>query len=307
MPVLAPLVLILGVASSHVTSSLTWRAPSGCPTEDAVRERLLAVFGPERIRSVNIYTFAEVVAEEQIFLLRGHLIVDGRPQILPNIPFSDCDDTVETLMAQLSPVYMSIPVQESNPSRFDWRATLRTGGILDIGEIRPSGTARSELTAGGALALGFQRRRLRPELGVTYSFARSSHSMLDHSDRVEMRWNMLSVQPRMCGIVGSKPNVSVLVCGTVELDVLWTGNLRYAVGVVRAVWGAVRLGPVVTWWVRPRLGLWLAVEPALRIFPWAIRPLADGTGLEKRNVLELPHFSGRIGLGFELRLGEIDR
>lgn len=307
MSVLAPLVLMLGVASSHDAASLTWRAPSGCPTEDVVRERLLAVFGSERVSSINVYVFADVVVEDEFFLLRGHLIVDGRPQILPSIPFSHCGDTLEALMALLSPVYMTIPVQESNVAHFDWKATLRAGGILDIGTILPIGTSRSELAAGGTLAVGFQRRRLRPELGVTYSFARSSHSMLDQSGRVEMRWNMLSVQPRMCGVIGSRPHVTTLFCGTIELDVLWTGNIRYAVGEMRAVWGAVRLGPVVTWWVRPRFGLWFAAEPALRILPWAIRPVVDGTDSETRDVLELPHFSGRLGLGFELRLGEAEQ
>lgn len=302
MPI--PVTLLLFTVTTSVSSvGITWRAPEPCPSESEVRRQLAATVEHERVASADVGVDAEVVAEDGGFLLRGHLTSGGRTQRIPEFLHPDCWDTLKTLQAVLIPMYMPGLAREA--PALSSGGVLRVGLAFDVGALVPLGSSRGDISSGGSLTAGFQRRRLRVEFEGSLSSMRSNPAMLDMSERIELRWTYLSLQPRLCGTAFSLAGVEVRLCGGPELDILWAhrvGGSGHG-GELRAIWGSMRGGAAVTVRLGRSVGLWLAVEPAVRVSPKFIETSVEGSATSKQAVLDLPRVTGRLGLGLEVSLG----
>lgn len=303
---------LLSLASPPADIVTRWDAPRRCPARAAVEQRLRR---EQQGRDDAGFAVAATISRDAGgFRLRGEVTLDGRAQPIRLSHGKSCDALVDKLILYLVPLLPDPPAPPpvaAPPAPPRPRGYLRGAFEGDLGGLRSCRDgACGELmpTAGGLLAGGWIRGRLRVELGVPLHTRAAAVPATGPFGELAVRWLRTGLQLRICG-ARERARFELLLCGELGLQLLLGAPRSDDPGFEPATavlpWASLRLGLAGVWWFHPRLGLRLDAAPGLnlrpreyRVFdrleddPQVHRPLAE---------VGLPH--AVVALGLDVRLG----
>lgn len=265
-------------ARSDAEVAVTWRGAT-CSEAERLEARIGAALAGRVMPSV-----VEVDAQNSGGPWRGTLSLRGAAALSRSFHADDCRTLVDTaeLIAIVAldpfvltdevaaiavapePPLVDVPVPTTS------QTVAPTPGPTSRRDTPPFGLARFELGIGGidlpgiggrvGLAMGWQRRRLRIEAPIRWSWPRA----LVIDDTIEARIQMVSVTPRACAVFGQRA-LQLLTCAGAEIGAMIASgrgdglvNERLRV----APWAAAHAGVAMSWRLVPRLSGWLGVDGA---------------------------------------------
>lgn len=280
-------------------ASLRWDAPPECPDAATVARRVLV---GDHASQIDLQ--AVVTREPGGYRLRADLRSGEDRQQVTLSHAHGCDALVEKLVLYVAPLLD----EPRSPAERPKSSFLRLTGVLDVGSLRTlTGRSPLVLLAGGTIAGGWRRGRLRVELGVPLVTGRTRAQGTDGFGELRIRWYGTGVQARGCGAFDRR-NVELLACGELAIHLL-VGDPRAVEGefernVTAVAWASGRLVLGAVWWMRPRVGLRLEAAPGVNLRPGE-RTVYDKIEGEsaRRGLVEIGLGQLAAGVGVDLRFG----
>lgn len=261
--------------------AVTWRGAT-CPEVEQLEARIGdALEGPRSPSALEV----EAEADADGGAWRGAITLRGATGLSRTIHADDCGGLVDAtelvaivaldpfvLVAQVAAVAptnapLDLPEPEVPPTS---TPPVRAGNAPPPDTVA-FGSARVELGIGGidlpgiggrvGLALGWQRRRLRIEAPIRWSWPRAH--VIDAT--IFARVQLVSVLPRLCAVFG-KRGLQLLTCGGAEIGTMIAAGRGDGLARTRlraAPWAAAHAGVAVSWLLVPRLSGWLGVDGAV--------------------------------------------
>lgn len=306
------LALVLGVAVVSDPFDVTWEAPPGCGSADAVRTRAAEVLGEaiergERFEPVVAHGVVSPPRDGTWRLELSYRAADAHD--VRTFEASDCDGLVEGAALVLAIAATPVPAPEppapappiatpppperhTEPARERPGAALRAEAILVSGLLGPVWPS-----VGGTIALRY--RALRVELGGLHVFARR-YVQRDDDFAVGAAVSLSAFTLRGCGRpTAARGRIEFPMCAGALLGAATArgvGDLE--AGRTRSQpWIAVLAGPGIAIPVRPRFAISLSVDAMVSVLRPAFRVESLSPELYRVALLSV-----RAGLGFEVRL-----
>lgn len=268
-------------AQHEAAIAVTWRGAT-CAEVDGLGPRIEAAL-PGRRAPGSLEVAADATADGW----RATLTLDGAAALVRTIHANDCRSLVDAAelvaVVALDPFVLadevaavvaigrepvdvieddappsSTPPPARRPSPRDDRGTASARLELGIGGIDLPGE-------GGrvGLALGWQRRRVRVEVPLRWSWPR----VHEIDDAIDVRLQLVSALPRVCAVLGARA-LQVLGCAGIELGAMLAAGRGDGLVAARrraAPWVAPHAGIAMSWRLVPRVSGWLGVDGAVAI------------------------------------------
>ena len=260
---------------------IEWEAPSGCPTEQAVMARLRAGLrdaGPAlglRIQgSVSVlepqgWRLDMVVSSDKFGVARK-----------PPITAPNCSELADEFVLR---VKQSLPEpgpeRRRSTARVAWRARLAGRGGYGLIRGAPFG--------GAQLVFALKTRHFGFELGAGGDYGRSSQQTFP-----DLRLARMTLLLRVCGEFTVR-SVDFHLCAGAEGGAMSTQRPHATTWADPGGTLNVHAAPALTWWLHPRVGLWLGLSGG----PYLERPTPKLTGFP------VARGYGEGALGVEFRWG----
>lgn len=283
-----------------LAASLRWDAPPECPDAATVTRR---VFGDDRGSPVELEVV--VTRDPGGYRLRGELRSAEERQHVALSHGGNCDALVDKLKLHMA----SLLDEPRQPAERPRSGYLRVAGGLDAGSLRMcrgGSCARVATLAGGTIAGGWRRGRLRVELGVPLLAGQTRAQKTGDFGDLAIRWYGTGAQLRLCGAL-ERRKVELLACGELGVQLLVgdpraESDFRRAVPVL--VWTSMRLILGAVWWMHPQVGLRLEAAPGVNLRPFRHRvyDVLEGQ-VARRPLVEAGLMHLAVGLGVDLRFG----